>query len=190
MPCEAAASARTGRATRRETSQLTASAAATEARTSSASDRRFAWPKAASRCRSTPGGTMPRASRTWRRKKIGPTETATRKSVPAPAAITSSWAASSLAPRLRRRRLTWLLLGRHRVADAAHGANHARRARIVSELLSQLGNMDVDNVLVAEPARSPNPLEQLAAAEDEPRVFGERLEQLELEPRQLDRLAV
>src|ERR1019366_7630388 len=73
--------------------------------------------------------------------------------------------------------------GAHPVADSAHRANEAR----VAELLAQVADVDVDDVVVAEPAWSPDALEQLPAAEHQPRLLGERLEQVELELRQLDR---
>ena len=63
-------------------------------------------------------------------------------------------------------------------------------ARVVGELAAQVGDVDVDEVVVAEPVRAPHALEQLRAAERDARLGGERVEQVELDPGQLERGAV
>ena len=49
--------------------------------------------------------------------------------------------------------------------------------------------MHVDDVVIAEPLPAPHALEQPLAAERHPRLAREHVEQIELELRQLDRLA-
>ena len=49
--------------------------------------------------------------------------------------------------------------------------------------------MHVDDVIIAEPILAPYALEQPLAAERHPRLAGENVEQVELDPGQLDRLA-
>src|SRR3954451_4178887 len=70
----------------------------------------------------------------------------------------SCMAAGMLVPRARR-------LGVQPVAHPAHGADEARLARILAELLAQLRHVNVDHVIVAEPARPPHGLEKLRPRE-------------------------
>ena len=80
--------------------------------------------------------------------------------------------------------------GAHPVPDAADRADEVRGARVIGELAAQVGDVDVDQVVVAEPVRAPHALEQLRAAERDARLGGERVEQVELDPGQLERRAV
>ena len=80
--------------------------------------------------------------------------------------------------------------GAHPVSDAADGADEVRGARVVGELAAQVGDVDVDEVVVAEPVLAPHALEQLRAAERDARLGGQRVEQVELDPGELERDAV
>ena len=56
-------------------------------------------------------------------------------------------------------------------------------------LRAQVADVNVDDVVIAEPLPAPHALEQPLAAERHPRLAREHVEQVELELRQLDRLA-
>ena len=77
--------------------------------------------------------------------------------------------------------------GAHPVPDAADGGDEIRRPRVVLQLAPQVGDVDVDQVVVAEPVLAPDALEQLGAAERDARLRGERVEQVELDPGELER---
>jgi hypothetical protein len=68
------------------------------------------------------------------------------------------------------------------VADAADG----RERQPVTELGAQLADVDVDRTLVAVPARTPDAVEELRAAESQAGVGGQILEQIELARGQRD----
>src|SRR4051812_29438484 len=106
-----------------------------------------------------------------------------------PASV-SSIRASSIAARMLLPGTGRPRLGVEPVADAAHGVHEARLARVLAELLAQLRHVHVDDVIVAEPVRSPYRLEQLRARECHARPAGESVEQVELDARQLDRTAI
>src|SRR5438093_9105395 len=76
------------------------------------------------------------------------------------------------------------------VADASDRLDEPRRLGIVSELAPQAGDVHVDHAVVAEPVRTPDQLEELRAREHHPRPRGQRLQEIELQPRQLDLHAV
>ena len=60
--------------------------------------------------------------------------------------------------------------GAHPVPDAADRADEVRRAGVIGELAAQVGDVDVDEVVVAEPVLAPDALEQLGAAERDARL--------------------
>ena len=64
----------------------------------------------------------------------------------------------------RRRDAAGSPAGAHPIPDAAHGGDEVGRARVVGELAAQIGDVDVDEVVVAEPVLAPDALEQLGAA--------------------------
>src|SRR5205809_966773 len=76
------------------------------------------------------------------------------------------------------------------VADTSDRLDEPWRLGIVSELAPQAGDVHVDHAVVAEPVRTPDQLEELRAREHHPRPRGQRLEEIELQPRQLDLHAV
>src|SRR6266511_981814 len=181
----APARSRIGRASCWASSQLAASAVARDAAAAmpSATIRAswnpcWRWPTA-------PGGRTANAALAWPRNSPGATARATTASVTHPATITSSWAANSRTARLDRGSCA----GAHAVADATHGLHEARAPWVVAELAAQVGDVHLDQVVVADPLGPPHPLEQPLAAPHQPRVLGERVEQVELQAGQLDRLA-
>jgi O-antigen/teichoic acid export membrane protein len=76
----------------------------------------------------------------------------------------------------------------HAIADPSDRA-HAARSVAPVDLLAQVGDVDVDDVVVAEPVRSPHALAQRRSTEHHPRSLGERLEDVELDAGELDGLA-
>ena len=75
------------------------------------------------------------------------------------------------------------------VADAAHGQDVLGRPRLGLELLAQMADVDVDRARIAVVGALPERLEQHPPAEDPARVRRERAQQLELDVRELHRLA-
>jgi hypothetical protein len=61
--------------------------------------------------------------------------------------------------------------------------------RFIAELAPQVGNVDVEDVVVAEEVDAPDGVEQLLAGEDHARLANEGSQEVELEDGQLDRLA-
>ena len=74
--------------------------------------------------------------------------------------------------------------------DAAHGAHEVGRARVIGELAAQVGDVDVDEVVVAEPVLAPDALEQLRAGEGDARRGGERVQEVELDAGEVELDAV
>src|SRR5947209_13752767 len=60
----------------------------------------------------------------------------------------------------------------------------------VAEFLAQLAYVDVDGALVAVPPRAPDPVEDLLAAERQPAVLGQEVQEIELARRQRHNLAI
>jgi len=75
----------------------------------------------------------------------------------------------------------------HPVADTADGLDVALRGRVVSELGSDVGDVDVDEVFLSDPVRPPDPLDELASGEGELGPCRQSLEQVELGAGQLHR---
>ena len=71
------------------------------------------------------------------------------------------------------------------VARAAHREDQLGLARVALDLLPQVADVDVDRARLAVVRAAPDALEQLAPAEHDARVGGERAQQLELDERQL-----
>src|SRR5450759_5515383 len=77
--------------------------------------------------------------------------------------------------------------GAHPVAETANSPNVTLGGRVVSELGPDVGDVDVDEVLLSDPVRPPDPLDELAAGESELGSLGQGLEQVELGTGQLHR---
>ena len=92
---------------------------------------------------------------------------------------TTSRVRSEIRPRFTLRRL-----GLEPVADAAHRVDAHRAV----ELLAHLRDVHVDRAGVAEPVVAPHAVEDLLAAQREPRALGEEAQQVELLRRERDRL--
>jgi hypothetical protein len=60
---------------------------------------------------------------------------------------------------------------------------------VVAELAAQVGDVHLHQMLITHPLGSPGPLQQLAAAEHDPRPLRQRLQQIELQAGQLHRVA-
>src|SRR5919109_3286944 len=75
------------------------------------------------------------------------------------------------------------------VPDAAHREDELRLARILLELLAQVADVDVDRARLTVVGAAPERLEQHPARVDPARVRRERPEELELDVRELHRLA-
>ena len=74
------------------------------------------------------------------------------------------------------------------VADTAHRANDLAIGD-AGELLAQVRDVDVDDVVVAEPVLTPHGVEQLTASQHLAGIGGELVEQIELDLGEVDRLA-
>ncbi len=74
----------------------------------------------------------------------------------------------------------------HPVADTADRPNVALGRQVVAELGPDVGDVDVDQVFVPVPVRSPDLLDQLAAGEGQLGSFDQGREQVELGTGQLD----
>jgi hypothetical protein len=60
---------------------------------------------------------------------------------------------------------------------------------VVAELAAQVGDVHLHQMLITHPVRPPGPLQQLAAAEHDPRPLRQRLQQVELQAGQRHRVA-
>ena len=83
-----------------------------------------------------------------------------------------------------------LIAGSHPVAEAADGADEPGLGGVVAQLAPQVADVDVDQVLVADPLGPPDGVDELAAAERHPRSLRQRGQQVELGAGQRHRLTV
>ncbi len=73
-------------------------------------------------------------------------------------------------------------------ANASHRLDVAGSRGIVAELAAKVGNMDVEDVVVAEEVDAPDGIDQLLAGEDHARLSNERGQEVEFECGQVDKL--
>ena len=76
------------------------------------------------------------------------------------------------------------------VSDAAYGTDEPRFVGGVPDGSAEVADMDVDQAFVAVEVPTPHTFDELTASEDPPWCLREAGKELELQARQLDRLAV
>lgn len=78
----------------------------------------------------------------------------------------------------------------HAVADTPHRADETRLLGVISQFAPEIGDVDRDDVIVPVLRRPPHSVEELATTEDDPRLGGQRFEEIELKLGQLHDLPV
>src|SRR5690606_13309211 len=78
------------------------------------------------------------------------------------------------------------LAGSHAVTNSSDRAYETASGGIVAQLAAKVTDVDVYQVVITHPVRAPHGGHQLGSAEDDPRVAGERGEDVELGAGQRD----
>ena len=87
-------------------------------------------------------------------------------------------------------RLGWSLAGAHAIPDSAHGGDETGLGCVVAELASQVADMDVDEMFVADPRALAHDFEELAAAEHHTWPAGQGFQDVEFGAGEQDRFLV